>query len=81
MPWRHTLSALTWCRYLQACLDWVLDGVDGDELVPRPRQGVPVTALNMAAQLCSMLDALLTEDSRVQGDPQVRCDMVGYQAC
>jgi hypothetical protein len=55
--------------------------VDGDELVPRPRQGVPVTALNMAAQLCSMLDALLTEDSRVQGDPQVRCDMVGYQAC
>lgn len=33
--------------------------MDGEELVPPPRRSVPTSALNMAAQLCNLLDACL----------------------
>ncbi len=57
-------------KYAQACVDWVLEGVDGDELVVRPRQTVPVTALNAITQLCALLRALLGEEPRTK-DAQV----------
>jgi dynein heavy chain len=38
--------------------------------VRKPKLAVPVTNLNMIAQLCSLLDACMTDNART-GDPQI----------
>jgi dynein heavy chain len=48
-------------KYATPAIDWVVEGVDGDDVVRRPVQAVPVTALNMVTQLCGLLDATLAE--------------------
>jgi dynein heavy chain, axonemal len=55
-------------KYAAPCIAWVLEGAEGDELVKRPQQSIPITNLNMMRQLTNLLDAL-TKDFR--GDPQV----------
>ena len=38
-------------KYAVPAVDWVLEGVDGEELVRRPKQSVPMTNLNMITQV------------------------------
>ena len=38
-------------KYAVPAIDWVLEGVDGEELVRRPKQSVPMTNLNMITQV------------------------------
>lgn len=55
----------------QSCIDWVVEGVDGDDLVRRPKMSIPLTKLNMVTQLCHLLDTSISDHPRMQ-DPQVR---------
>lgn len=57
-------------KYAVPCVDWVLEGVDGDDLVRRPKQTIPVTNLNMITQLCTLLDAIVEDHPRM-ADPQI----------
>lgn len=70
-------------KYAGPGIDWVIEGLDGGDVVKRPQQSVPLTGLNLLAQLCGLLEALLApaaaggegeaaaaENSRLQ-DPQV----------
>ncbi|MEW5308429.1 MAG: hypothetical protein WDW38_000392 [Sanguina aurantia] len=57
-------------KYVERCIDWVAEGVDGDDLVRRPKMSVPLTRLNMVTQLCHLLDASISDHPRMQ-DPQV----------
>lgn len=66
-------------KYAVPAVDWVLEGVDGEELVRRPKQAVPMTNLNMVTQLCSLLAATITDHPRMS-DPQVR-QGVGAHKC
>eukprot|EP00803_Ostreobium_quekettii_P011338 evm.model.scf_1312.1 EVM.evm.TU.scf_1312.1 scf_1312:839-40608(+) len=58
-------------KYLEPCIEWVLEGVDGDELVKKPLQVIPVTNLNMATQCCNLMDAALGEDDEALKDPAI----------
>jgi dynein heavy chain len=51
-------------------IDWVCDGMDGHDIVKKPLQRVPHTNLNMAAQLCRLLDATIIDHPKME-DPQV----------
>jgi len=53
-------------KYAAPAIEWVLEGVDGDDIVKRPVQAVPLTALNMLTQLCGLLDATLAEVVRAE---------------
>ncbi|KXZ49756.1 DHC2 protein [Gonium pectorale] len=57
-------------KYAVPAVDWVLEGIDGDDLVRRPKQAVPVTSLNMVAQLCNLLNTVITDHPRMS-DPQI----------
>jgi dynein heavy chain len=54
-------------RYAAPGIAWVIEGADGEELVKRPAQSVPLTALNLLAQLCGLLDATLAEAAASSG--------------
>ena len=57
-------------KYLPPLVDFVAEGADGDQMVKRLRLTVPRTRLNLATQLCTMLEVLLTEDA-VAANPGV----------
>ena len=57
-------------KYAIPAVEWVVEGIDGDELVRRPKQSVPITNLNMVTQLCNLLDATLVDNPRLQ-DSQI----------
>eukprot|EP00955_Chlamydomonas_euryale_P094431 364857-Chlamydomonas_euryale.AAC.16 len=67
---RDTLANL-FGKYADPAIAWVLEGIDGEDLVRRPKQIVPATNLNMAAQLCMMFDATLKSDRPELADPVV----------
>jgi dynein heavy chain, axonemal len=46
-------------KYVDRAVRWVLEGADGDALVPRPAQTIPVTNLNIVQQLTVLLAQLL----------------------
>eukprot|EP00892_Ulva_mutabilis_P000668 jgi/Ulvmu1/10601/UM065_0057.1 len=46
-------------KYVLPTIAWVLDGVEGGDLVKRPKQAIPMTNLNMMRQLTTLLDTLL----------------------
>lgn len=46
-------------KYAVPAISWILEGVEGDELVKRPQQAVPITNLNMIRQLTTLLEILL----------------------
>lgn len=48
-------------KYATPVIAWVLQGVEGDDLVKRPQQAIPVTNLNMMRQLTTLLDTLLRD--------------------
>eukprot|EP00899_Mesostigma_viride_P018540 jgi/Mesvir1/26688/Mv20468-RA.1 len=56
-------------KYVQATLDFVLEGMEEDVISRRLKQTVPMTNLNMVTQLCTMLQAMLTDERNVS-DPQ-----------
>lgn len=57
-------------KYAGPCVDWVLEGADGEELVKRPRQTIPHTNLQMIKQLTNLLDAQLGQSGSIT-DSQV----------
>eukprot|EP00879_Flechtneria_rotunda_P022234 GHRR01023460.1.p1 GENE.GHRR01023460.1~~GHRR01023460.1.p1 ORF type:complete len:107 (+),score=18.88 GHRR01023460.1:931-1251(+) len=57
-------------KYAVPAIDWVCEGLDGHELVKKPIQRLPHTNLNMASQLCRLLDATIIDHPKMQ-DPQV----------
>ena len=58
-------------KYAAPCVEWVLEGVEGAELVKPPVQTVPITNLNMMHQLTQLLDTLAGVSGSIQ-DAQVR---------
>ena len=52
-------------KYLDKCINFVLEGVDGELLVKKPKQCVPLTNLNLSSQLCTMLELLMTEERKI----------------
>lgn len=57
-------------KYAVPAIEWVCEGLDGHDLVKKPQQSVPHSSLNMATQLCKLLDATITDHPKMQ-DPQV----------
>ncbi|KAF8069431.1 DHC1 [Scenedesmus sp. PABB004] len=62
-PGEAEALSLLFDKYAAPAIDWVSEGLDGHDLVRRPAQSVPHTALNMAAQLCRLLDATIVLDA------------------
>jgi dynein heavy chain len=56
-------------KYASPAVDWVTQGLDGEEIVRRPKQAVPATNLNMVAQLCGLLEGLLAQQPQLGSDP------------
>jgi hypothetical protein len=67
-------------KYVAPVVDWVCDGVDGVDLVKRPKQSIPHTNLNMVAQLCDLLAATLVDHPKLQ-DPAVSWAQQRAAAC
>ena len=55
-------------KYAAPAVDWVTEGLDGGDLVKKPAQGVPRTALNLVAQLCGLLEVVIAEAGGSGGD-------------
>ena len=51
-------------KYMDKCVDFVLEGIDGDKIGKPLHQTIPQTNLNLVRQCCNMLDCLLTEDRK-----------------
>jgi len=68
---REALEPLL-AKYLGPLVKFVLEGVDGDDLVRRPRLTIPVTNLNMVAQCLRLVSEMLgldgTRTARDDGD-------------
>ena len=60
-------------KYAKPCIDFVLEGIDGDAIVRKPKLCIPLTNLNMIRQLCNMLESLLApeEDETPILDPTI----------
>ena len=58
-------------KYAVPIVDFVIEGVDGNELVKKLKLTIPVTNLNLVAQLCRLLGTLLQESGHYS-DPNVR---------
>ena len=57
-------------KYAVPIVDFVIEGVDGSELVKKLKLTIPVTNLNLVAQLCRLLGTLLQESGHYS-DPNV----------
>lgn len=57
-------------KYAVPCVDWVVEGIDGDDLVRKPKLTIPLTNLNMITQLCNLLDATIEDHPRM-ADAQI----------
>jgi len=56
-------------KYVPACIDFVLEGLIMNELTKPLLQTIPVTNLNMARQLCTMLEVILSEETKIRQAP------------
>ena len=65
-------------KYAAPAVDYVLEGVDGGELVQKLKLSIPVTNLNLITQLCHLLETLLL-DSGHYTDPNVSACPVASQ--
>lgn len=50
-------------KYASPAIAWALEGIEGDAVVKRPQQAIPITNLNMVRQLTTLLDAMLRDQS------------------
>lgn len=57
-------------KYAAPAVDFILEGIDGGELVQKLKLTIPVTNLNLITQLCHLLDTLLLESGHYT-DPNV----------
>uniref|UniRef100_A0A6S8LSH1 AAA+ ATPase domain-containing protein n=1 Tax=Dunaliella tertiolecta TaxID=3047 RepID=A0A6S8LSH1_DUNTE len=57
-------------KYAYPCVDWVMEGIDGDDLVRKPKLTVGITNLNMVTQLCHLLNIVIADNPRMS-DPQL----------
>jgi hypothetical protein len=57
-------------KYSKPCVDWILEGVEGSEIVRRPERAIPVTNLNMISQLTTLLEIQLGASGTIK-DTQV----------
>lgn len=58
-------------KYAIPAVEYVTEGMDGELMVKKPRQTIPITNLNGIHQLCGMLDVLILPDHPKMGDSQV----------
>ncbi|KAL2608324.1 hypothetical protein R1flu_026897 [Riccia fluitans] len=56
-------------KYVPKCIDFVLEGVTDDTITTPLQQTIPFTNLNMATQLCTLLEVMLGDGKQV-GTPQ-----------
>ena len=59
----ETLRAM-FDKYMAKCVDFVLDGIDGEKIGKALHLTIPQTNLNLVRQCCNMLECLLTEERR-----------------
>eukprot|EP00959_Pyramimonas_sp_CCMP1952_P468589 9493489-Pyramimonas_sp.AAC.1 len=52
-------------KYVQATVEFVLEGIEDDQITKKLKQTVPYTNLNMVTQLCYLLEALLKEEKNI----------------
>ena len=69
-------------KYATPSINWVLEGMEGEELVKRPVQTIPITNLNMIQQLTSLFDTLAgpsgsLHDAQVRAPPACSARYVG----
>uniref|UniRef100_A0A7S0KGL2 Dynein-1, subspecies f n=1 Tax=Micromonas pusilla TaxID=38833 RepID=A0A7S0KGL2_MICPS len=55
-------------KYMKKCIDYCLEGVDGEVLEKPLALTIPQTNLNLVTQCCNMLDCLLTEEVSAEMD-------------
>ena len=55
-------------KYMKKCIDYCLEGVDGEVMEKPLALTVPQTNLNLVTQCCNMLDCLLTEEVSAEID-------------
>ena len=77
---REQLRAL-FDKYATPCVNWVLQGVEGDQLVKRPVQTIPITNLNMIQQLTSLFDTLAGPSGSIDDAPVRICGLVVPSMC
>eukprot|EP00048_Salpingoeca_helianthica_P012902 m.192947 g.192947 ORF g.192947 m.192947 type:complete len:4011 (+) comp15437_c5_seq118:82-12114(+) len=58
-PEQQEIFSNLYNKYIPACVQRILEGVEDGNMVERLKTIVPRTNLNMVTQLCSMLDSLL----------------------
>lgn len=63
-------------KYAKTCIDFVLEGLEDDVITKPLMQTIPLTNLNMATQLCKMLQVILTDELEIK-NPQVGGWVVG----
>jgi dynein heavy chain len=56
-------------KYVPACIDFVLEGLIMNELTKPLLQTIPLTNLNMARQLCTMLEVILSGEMTIRQAP------------
>ena len=56
-------------KYVDKCIDFCVEGIEGDVIGKAPQQTVPQTNLNLVTQLCNMLECMLL-DSAPLGDQE-----------
>ena len=54
-------------KYVDKCVDFCMEGIEGDVIGKAPQQTIPQTNLNLVTQLCNMLECMLA-DSAPAGD-------------
>nr|AML30863.1 axonemal inner arm dynein heavy chain 7 [Marsilea vestita] len=59
--WLRELMA----KYVKPCINYILEGVIGDEMTTPLLQTIPLTNLNMVTQLCSLLEAVLRGEQKM----------------
>ena len=52
-------------KYVNKCVDFILEGVIDNEITTPLLQTVPRTNLNLVMQLCSLLEAVLSGEQKV----------------
>ncbi|KAJ7569126.1 hypothetical protein O6H91_01G062100 [Diphasiastrum complanatum] len=52
-------------KYVKKSIEFVLEGIEDDEITVPLQQTIPLTSLNMVCQLCTLLDSILKDDKLV----------------
>ena len=50
-------------KYVDKCVDFCMEGIEGDVIGKAPQQTIPQTNLNLVTQLCNMLECMLLDSA------------------